>query len=74
MLDRCSTTGPHPQPKQRFFFSNIYMLRALVPSKLVHEELGLVTQTLKDSQETKYDGLCQNIKKTGVQVCGRVFV
>lgn len=39
------------------------MPRVLVPSKLIHEELGLVTQTLKGSQETKYDGLCQNIKK-----------
>lgn len=74
MLDRYSTTGLHPRPKQRFFFPNIYMPRVLVPSKLIDEELGFVTQTLKDSQETKYDGLCQNIKKTGVQVCGRVFV
>lgn len=63
-----------PAKAKIFFFPNIYMPRVLVPSKLIHEELGLVTQTLKGSQETKYDGLCQNIKKTGVQVCGRVFV
>lgn len=62
MVDKCSTTGLHPrQSKDFLFFPNIYIPRVLVPSKLVHKELGLVTQILKDSQETKHDGLC--IKK-----------
>lgn len=71
MVDKCSTTGLHPrQSKDFLFFPNIYIPRVLVPSKLVHKELGLVTQILNDSQETKHDGLC--IKKAGTQLCGSV--